>query len=389
MFYCHSLKVLKIAFLTTDNREHHRRYEMTEPYFGTAPGALLQGFATIPEAEAHVVTCTQRPMTSPEKLADNIWFHSLLVPKIGWLRTGYQGCIRATRRFLRQLQPDIVHGQGTERESAISAVFSKFPNVITIHGNMRMIAKVNNAKMFSYLWLNAWLERFTIPRSDGVVCITHYTQTAVRHLARKTWVVPNAVDQSFFDVQRTSQPQPIILCVGHVTWRKNQNAFIRALDSLVERVSFKLIFLGNAMPDDAYCSEFLDLIKSRSWTEHVGFVDRDALKERLATAQLLAMPSLEENCPMVVLEAMAAGVPIVAAKVGGVSDLIQENFNGIFCDPNSAESVRTAVARALENPERGLAMAETAKRQALERFHPRAIAQRHMEIYRELLSKAS
>jgi glycosyltransferase involved in cell wall biosynthesis len=328
-------------------------------------------------------------MKSPEKLADNIWFHSLLVPKIGWLRTGYQGCIRANRRFLHQLQPDLVHGQGTERECAISAVFSRFPNVITIHGNMRLISEVTSAPPFSFQWLAARLEKLTIPRSDGVVCITRYTQNAVRNLARRTWVVPNAVDQSFFNIQGAPEPGPVILCVGNITWRKNQIAFIRALDSLVEQMPIKLVFLGHASPDDAYGAEFFDLIKSRDWTEHVGFVDRDALKRRLASAQLLAMPSMEENCPMVVLEAMAAGVPIVAARVGGVPDLIQENVNGILCDPNNAESMRNAVARALENPERGQTMAETAKRQALERFHPRAIALRHMEIYRELLSKAS
>src|SRR5215468_3650643 len=89
---------MKVAILTTDNREHHRRYEMTRPYFGSAPEALLQGLATIPGVEVHVLSCTQRPMQSPDKIAENIWFHGLHVPKIGWLRTGYQGCIRATKK---------------------------------------------------------------------------------------------------------------------------------------------------------------------------------------------------------------------------------------------------------------------------------------------------
>ncbi|MGH8101031.1 MAG: hypothetical protein ACREIW_07020, partial [Chthoniobacterales bacterium] len=67
---------MKIAFLTTDNRENFRRYDLATPYFGTAPEALLQGFAGMPELEIHVISCTQRPMQSPKKLADNIWFHS-------------------------------------------------------------------------------------------------------------------------------------------------------------------------------------------------------------------------------------------------------------------------------------------------------------------------
>jgi len=359
---------------------------MAEPYFGTAPEALLHGFATVPEARVHVVTCTQRPMKSPEKLADNIWFHSLVVPKIGWLRTGYQGCIRATRRFLRALQPDIVHGQGTERDCAISAVLSRFPRVITIHGNMRMIAKVNRAQPFSYLWLAAQLERFTIPRSGGVVCITHYTENAVRNLAPRIWIVPNAVDSGFFDVARALQPSNVILCVGHVIFRKNQNAFIRALDPLANQIPFKVVFIGNASPPRSYSGEFLELIKTRPWCEHIEFLDRDALKKRFETATLLAMPSLEENCPMVVLEAMAAGLPVIAANVGGVTDLIEKDVNGVLCNPTDAESMRAAIAFALENRGRVEAMAVAAKCRALERFHPRVIARRHVEIYREVLS---
>src|SRR5215475_8218997 len=129
---------LKIALVTTDNREHYKEYAKSVPYFGTAPEALLQGFAQVPEVEVHVVSCARERMQSPEKLADNIFFHSLIVPKIGWMTTAYQGCIRATRKKLWEIQPAIVHGQGTELDCAMDAVFSGLPNVLTLHGNMRL-----------------------------------------------------------------------------------------------------------------------------------------------------------------------------------------------------------------------------------------------------------
>ena len=208
---------MKIAILTTDSREHFRDYNRAAPCFGTAPEALLQGFAAIGGAEIHVVSCTQQPVRSPEKIADNIWYHNLHVPKIGWLRTGYQGCIRATRKKLREIRPDIVHGQGTERDCALSAVLSGFPNVLTIHGNMRLVAKIERARPFSFWWIASWLETFAVPRSQGVVCITNYTRDAMAGLAKKTWVVPNAVDGSFFDVQPEPGPgAPVILCVGAI-----------------------------------------------------------------------------------------------------------------------------------------------------------------------------
>lgn len=382
---------MRIVQLTTDAREHHKDYGNPIPFFGTAPEALLQGFAMLPEVEVHVLSCARAPLKSPDKLAPNIYFHSLLVPKIGWMATGYQGCIRAVRKKLRQIQPDIVHGQGTERDCAINAVFSGFPNVLTVHGNMRLIAQVNRAGPFSFLWLAAQLEKITIPRSQGVVCITHYTQNAVADLARSMWVVPNAVDASFFDVnaQPSTEKPSRILCVGHVCVRKNQNAFIRALDSLAQKRKFEILFLGQKTAGRTYDDEFLQLIRERPWCNYGGVANRDQLKEHLREAWLLALPSLEDNCPMVVLEAMAAGVPVMAAKVGGLPDLVEQGKTGFFCDPLDAGSMSQVVEKALANAAAGREIARRAKQQALARFHPKVIAARHVEIYEEVLRRDS
>jgi len=379
---------MKVAVLTIDNREHYRQYSKPVPYFGTAPEALLQGFAQLPDVEVHVVSCTKLPMQSPEKLASNIYFHSLRVSKLGWMGTAYQGCIRAVRRKLSEIRPDIVHGQGTERDCAISAVFSGYPNVLTIHGNLRLISKVNGAKPFSYLWLAARLEAFTIPRSNGVVCITRYTEDAVRDLAKRTWVAPNAVDASFFgvDARPAAEKPPRVLCVGHISLRKNQNAFIRALDSLAARRTFELILLGGAVAGRPYDDEFLKLVRERSWCHFGGLADREKLKEYLGGATVLALPSLEDNCPMVVLEAMAAGVPVMAARVGGLPELIEEGVTGLFCDPLDPGSMSATLEKLLQTNSALVEVAKRAKERALARFHPRAVAEQHMEIYRGVLS---
>ena len=376
---------MKIALLTTDNREHSHDHSLPEPFFGTAPAALLAGFAQLPAAEIHVVSCVQQPVRSPEKIASNIFYHSLVVPKLGWLRTGYQGCIRAVRKKLAEIQPDVVHGQGTERDCAISAVFSGFPNVLTIHGNMRLVAAVNHAKPFSFFWLAAKLEGFTLPRTDGVVCISRYTRDAVAPLARRTWVLPNAVDASFFDVQSAPDENtaPVVLCVGAVCQRKNQNAFIRALDPLAKQKNFSAVFLGLVESDD-YGAEFFELVKARPWCRHVPFSGRDQVKKYFQAATLLVLPTLEDNCPMVVLEAMAAGLPVLASNVGGVPDLITAEQTGLFCDPQKPDSFGAGVARLLADRTFARQLAANAKAEAQRRFHPRVIAQRHLEIYAEV-----
>lgn len=378
---------MRIALLTTDARGSLVNADLPKPVFGTAPEALLQGFASLQrKAEVHVLSCFQVPITPVFELAPNIFFHALHVPKIGWMRTAYQGCIRATRKKLRELQPDIIHGQGTERDCAISAVHSGYPNIITIHGNMRLIARVNKARPFTYQWLASRLERWTIPRSDGVVCITAYTQRAVGDLARQTWIVPNAVDKSFFDLPHEPQLPKTVLCVGTIQHRKNQNRFIRALEPLAATSSFRVLFLGAADESDAYAREFFSLIKSRPWCVYGGTAPRIDLQKHLSGAAVLALPSLEDNCPMTVLEAMAAGVPVLAANVGGVPELIENGRNGLLCDPLDKTSTSEGMRRLLFDSSLSARLATEAKRDALQRFHPQVIACRHLEIYEEVLS---
>lgn len=377
---------MKIAFLTTDNRHAFKQYEKPEPFFGTAPEAVLQGFARMPEVEVHVISCTREPMRSPEKLAHNIWFHSLHVPRIGWMKTLHQGCVRATRKKIREIKPDIVHGQGTEMDCSLNAIFSGFPNVITIHGNMRLIAALNRERPFSYNWLAARLEGFTLPRTDGVVCITRYTRDAVKDLARKTWILPNAADEKFFEIVPSpdASSPPVVLCVGAVCFRKNQNAFIQALDPLAEKMKFKLVFLGK-VDASTYGSDFRELIRTRTWCEHIDYSGRDRVRQMFQAATMLALPTQEDNCPMVVLEAMAAGVPVLASNVGGVPELILPERTGLFCDPTRPATFGEGVTRLLSDAGLRQRLATDAKAEAVKRFHPLAVAKRHVEIYREMV----
>lgn len=89
---------------------------------------------------------------------------------------------------------------------------------------------------------------------------------------------------------------------------------------------------------------------------------------------------------MVVLEAQAAGIPIIASDVGGVPDLVQNGLNGILTNPARPETMPEALAKILDRPEWAQQIAEAGRSQALSRFHPRAIAGGHLEIYREVIA---
>lgn len=382
---------MKIAFLVPDNRDEFWNYGAPEPIIGPAPEALLQGFARLgaSECEVHVVSCVKKPVRSPEKIAPNIFYHSLVVRKWGWLKSFYVPCVLAIRKKLREIAPDVAHGQGTERYAAVAAVYSGLPNVLTIHGNMRMISTVNKAKPLSYQWTIAKLEGFTLPKTDGVVCISSYTRELVKDTVPKTWILPNAVDSSFFGVKRAPTEIPEILCVANIEPRKNQLVFIQALDELAKRIPFRVIFLGKLNTATTFGQDFQKLLDRRPWCHYAGYADRAGLRKALATAHMLVLPSLEDNCPMVVLESMAAGVPVIASRVGGVPELVEDRVTALFCDPLAPETITRTVRELLENPELARRLSEQGNASALKRFEGSVIARRHLEIYREVMQKNS
>ena len=432
---------MRIAFLTTDNRDAHRRYDDPDPYFGPAPTALLEGFAmlggrknteiekleneeignigstelgdrneerrtkneerrtspveprdtnheleTVPPFEIHVISCTQQPLRAPEKLASNIWYHSLHVPKIGWLRTGYQGCIRAVRRKLRELDPDIVHGQGTERDCAISAVLSGYPNVLTIHGNMAELALRFGAKPGGFHWLMGKLEDFTLPRTAGVFCNSEYTRTLVEGRAKKTWRVDNPIRPEFFFPipTRRGGSLPILLNVGVIGKRKRQIELLEMAARIHRRgVSLEMRFIGPCA-QEPYADEFLKKIgvaEREGYASYIGVLDVEELVNEMDAASGLCHFPSEEAFGLVVAEGVGRDLKFFGSCVGGIPGIVEGIAEAELIDPDDfstlEERIAGWVAAGAPRPVGGYEMMRI-------RYHPEVIARRHLEIYSQV-----
>ena len=326
----------------------------------------------------------------PQKLSENTWFHLCHAPKIGWLRTGYQGCIRAVRRKVRELEPDIVHGQGTERDCAISAVFSGFPNVVTIHGNMTAVAQTMKARAGSFYWCAALLERFTLPRTLGVFCNSAYTESVVRRYARQTWRVPNALRREFFQIPlppASTITKPILLNIGVISPRKRQLALLELAEELHrEGHSFELQFIGAADSRDKYGAAFLQRIELAQRSGFARYLGTKSLAELIAaldTASALIHVPSEEAFGLVVAEALARNLKFFGTKIGGVID-IASGIEGAELFPlEDSGALKSAIAQWLRS---GCPCPESAAREMQRRYDPEVIAMRHAEIYRTILT---
>jgi len=378
---------MRIAQITTDNRENFKNYALAEPYFGTAPQGLLNGFASLGDHEIHVLSCSRVGTENPSKLASNIFFHQIIVDKLGWGKSLFLGCAQATRSLLKEIQPEIVHGQGTERDCAMSAVLSGYPNILTLHGNMRVHARRPENRKSIYHRLAAILETFCLKRTNGVVAISSYTEKLVTGLASKTWLLPNAVDSRFFDIILSPPPIPRFLFVGSLDERKNPLGLLKACAPFLKANRCSLALAGQFDPTGEYGMAFRSESDVLPNIEYLGFLGRDELAKEFAKSSALILPTFEDNCPMVVLEAMAAGLPVAASRVGGVPDLVDHDVTGLLFDPQNLENICECIEFLISNPEFRSTAGQAGKRKALEEFHPSRIAQRHIEIYQEVLGK--
>ena len=381
---------MRIVQLTTDNREALRQYEKAEPWFGAAPEALLQGFAMLPGIEVHVVSCAQRPMHAPEKLAKNIWFHSLLVKKTGWLRTGYQGCIRAVRRKVKELRPDVVHGQGTERDCALCAAFSSFPNVVTIHGNMVEIYRLYHRTFGSYFWFAANLENLALRMTSGVLCNSAYTENLVRHRAKRTWRVPNAIREAF--LSKTSEGRsavtPLIINVGVISERKRQVQILDIADNLFRRgCRFVLHFVGSLDERSPYGRLFygrLRLAQERGYAEFTLRMEVEQLTRLFDRAHAMIHFPSEEAFGLVVAEALARNLKLFVSRVGGIPDIAQGVEGVELFEPEAVGELSEALQRWLMN---GFPRPGSAAGTIRSRYGPATVAAEHLRIYQQILQK--
>ena len=378
---------MRISLITTDNRENFRNYTLAEPYFGTAPQALINGLANLGDHEIHVISCSRIKTENPSKIASNIFFHQPIVGKWGWGKSLFLGCAQATRSLLKEIQPDIVHGQGTERDCAMSAVLSGYPNILTLHGNMRVHARRPENRKSIYHKLAAILETFCLKRTNGVVAISSYTEQLVTGLASRTWLLPNAVDSRFFDIILSPPPIPRFLFVGSLDERKNPLGLLKACAPFLRAKRCSLALAGQFDPAGEYGMDFRREVDFLPNIEYLGFLGRDKLAQEFAKSSVLILPTFEDNCPMVVLEAMAAGLPVAASRVGGVPDLVDHDVTGLLFDPENMENIRECIDFLISNPEFRSTGGQAGKRKALEEFHPSRIAHRHVEIYQEVLGK--
>ena len=171
----------------------------------------------------------------------------------------------------------------------------------------------------------------------------------------KTYVIPNGVNFSqFFNPEpKIFDPNKVVLITVSRLVEKNGVAdIIRSLNFLPKDVRLRILGSGPLKPSLVHLVKKLGL---EGRVDFIGYVDNDELPRHLFHADIFVRPSLSEGQGIAFIEAMAAGLPVIATPVGGIPDFLKDPAiagqvaTGLFCKPNDSKSIAKAVEQLIED----------------------------------------
>ncbi len=203
--------------------------------------------------------------------------------------------------------------------------------------------------------------------------------------------IPRSVDLRKFDIPREdaqAKSRPTIAIVGRITPLKGHEYFLKAMARVVRTMPFvKIWIIGDAPAEkESYKEGLLALTKYLGLTEHVEFLgNRKDIPQLLSQVDVLVLSTVtQESFGRVILEAQAAGVPVVATRVGGVVELIDEGETGLLVSPKEPEEMAQAVVKILQDKALARQMVEKAKAKILSQYTLEHMASQTMKVYQEL-----
>jgi glycosyltransferase involved in cell wall biosynthesis len=292
--------------------------------------------------------------------------------------------VLAVARRLRELKPDVLHTHNAAAHivGAPAAKLSGVPVVVnTRHGKHRVTGLKNRLGNRLATWL-----------TQRMVAVSSSTAEVARAVDRipdaRLEIIRNGVDLDLFP-RRDGAPRRHTgkaihaARLDHTT--KDQRTLLRAVRLVVDQEpGFMVDIIGDG-PDRPALEELCDQLRLRSHVAFLGF--RHDVEELLPQADLFVLSSVSEGLPMTLLEAMAAGLPVVSTDVGGISELVTRNETGLLVPSQSPEALATAILQLVRDPQLAASMGLAGRRRVEKEFNIRRVVATYESVYRQLLGQ--
>ncbi|RZV34380.1 MAG: glycosyltransferase family 1 protein [Chromatiales bacterium] len=349
----------------------------------SATVGLVRGLSARKNIELHVVTLEKDRDEDLVEEASLATVHRLAAGRMPMMFDIFGGPGRKKiDQCVREIAPDVVHFQETY---GFGGPYPDIPTIFTVHGfdSLNLVTEKNWLwRLRSPLWKYA--EKKGIGSHRFLVSIAPYvTETLETVCDSDITPIPNAISPQFFDI-KASPVDGRVLFAGWINRRKNIGAAIRAVARLAEEGRDVSLHAAGEFSDDEYLQEveaLIDELGAQSCVSLLGRVSQDVLRQELSQARVLILPSLQENAPMVIAEAMAAGVPVVASDVCGMPTMIDEGENGYLIKPNGIEGIADRLSRILGDDNLHRKMSDAARHKARNTYHPDAVVDATLALY--------
>ena len=235
------------------------------------------------------------------------------------------------------------------------------------------------------------LIRWVLSLSDRIVVLSPHWTAFFSQIApaSRLRVLENAVPLAYYQQEGAKYSKsmvPTILFAGLLTENKGIMDLLSIVPQLVEKdPTIKVLLAGSG--DFKRIRAFMRSSGIEESVQLLGWVDPEQLTILYHQSHLFVLPSYYEGLPMVMLEAMACGLPIVSTRVGGIPELIQEGENGILIEPGDRKALVEALSALLADPIRRGEMAGKNIQKIREQYDIPVYVEKLRSLYRELLGE--
>jgi glycosyltransferase involved in cell wall biosynthesis len=203
-------------------------------------------------------------------------------------------------------------------------------------------------------------------------------------------VLPYPLDESFLAQPPVARRTGEIVYVGRLEQRKGVDVLARALPEVLERHPEARVRMVGAdhrsgpdgtMMSEHMCSLLLGAGVATSVLELTGPLERSQMPAVYGAADICVIPSRWENFPYACLEAMASGCAVVASRVGGLAEIIEDGVSGLLVEPGDCDGLGRAVTRLLDSPEEARRMGDRGRTLVAGRFARREVCRQMAAMY--------
>ncbi len=299
--------------------------------------------------------------------------------------------------LLNEEKPAVIHvHQYPVYFSDVSSLVCNLRNIpLIIHVHVISDAKSVSSGFLSGLYYKT-LGLRTLKSANMIVVPSNDYRAKLYNMhiaAEKLKVIPcglrlsDVADKTeMFRQQYSCEHSKIILAVGRLNYQKGFQYLIKAMPQIIKRVpSAKLVIVGEGELS-AYLKGLAEKIGLTDVVVFTGVIDSSMITSAYSAADIFVLPSIFESFGMTLIEAQAAGKPVIATDVGGVPEVLVNGQTGILVEPKNIEQLEKAVVTLLTNTQLAEEMGAKGRRFVLENFASDKIVNSILEIYQKFVN---